>query len=268
MKSLRPVSCIARLATQMTAQYQALPVRLETGSEELRFVHLRQHRAERSDDVEPDQRTLFVAAVPACWGLSGLQELLSRFGAVESCAEVTLTSLPAPAAHVRFASPKALQRVLAAAREGAPPLEPPAEESCSVPGLAGWLAAERAERPGLQKLQARLDSWTAQREAEEEEAEREAAEAAAGDAGWTVVGSKRGRKKTVDAESKISVGGVSPALAKRKAAEKAPLPLQPGFYKFQRKDAARDAVLALREKFEQDRARIVELRRTRAFKPL
>jgi ribosomal RNA-processing protein 7 len=154
---------------------------------------------------------------------------------------------------------------LHAAEPGAEPQEPPPADSCDACGLASWIAEHRAARPGLDVLQKQVDDWIAAHEKHEAEAAAAAAAAAAGDDGWTVVGAKRGRHKTTDGT--ISVGGVAPKLAAAKRAAKQPLEVHPDFYRFQKREKQRSEVLALREKFELDKARIAELRRQRAFKP-
>ncbi len=130
------------------------------------------------------------------------------------------------------------------------------------------MADYRAERPGLHALQKQVDSWIAEHESAKQEAELAQAAADAGDDGWTVVGAKKGRHKTTDAEGTTVVGGVAPAVAARKRAAAAPPVTHPDFYRFQKREKQRDEVLALRQKFEADKQRIAELRKQRAFKPL
>ena len=114
-------------------------------------------------------------------------------------------------------------------------------------------------------VQKQVDDWIAAHEQEKAAAEAAAAAAAAGDDGWTVVGAKRGRHKSTDGT--IAVGGVAPKRAAAQHASAPGMPVHDGFYRFQKRDKQRSEVLALREKFEADKARIAELRRQRAFKP-
>jgi ribosomal RNA-processing protein 7 len=130
---------------------------------------------------------------------------------------------------------------------------------------AEWVAEHRAERPGLDVLQADVDAWIAAHDAAAAEAVQEQEAAAAGDDGWTVVGSKKGRRKTTDGEGTV-VGGVAPAKAERK--RKAGAQGAPDFYRHQRRENQRNAVVELRLKFEEDKKRIAELRAQRKFKPL
>lgn len=80
--------------------------------------------------------------------------------------------------------------------------------------------------------------------------EKKEKEARAADGGWTVVVHHKGRKKTTDAESGITVGSVAQAaledkVAKKKRTEVAGL----DFYRFQRKEAQRNGMLILHIKF-------------------
>jgi len=113
-------------------------------------------------------------------------------------------------------------------------------------------------------LQAQVDAWVAAHDAEAAQAAAEAEEAAAGDDGWTVVGAKRGRRKTTDGEG-TAVGGVAPAKAQR--AKTGGPEVHADFYRFQKRENQRAAVAELRLKFEDDKRRIAELRAQRKFKP-
>ena len=65
---LRPLMGRGTAPGAAEVTYSALPVRLAPDSQELRYLHVRQHRAEAgasSDAVAVAQRTLFVAVIPA-----------------------------------------------------------------------------------------------------------------------------------------------------------------------------------------------------------
>ena len=71
---------------------------------------------------------------------------------------------------------------------------------------------------------------------------REEREAAALEEGWTVVEHHKGRKKTTDVESGISVGGVALAAVERKQ-KKQYKDESLNFYRFQRREARRNGML-------------------------
>lgn len=72
--------------------------------------------------------------------------------------------------------------------------------------------------------------------------EREEREAKAAEGGWTVVVHHKGRKKTTDSESGITVGSVSQAAMEDKMAKKKSKEVGLDFYRFQRREAHRSGM--------------------------
>ncbi|XP_068649315.1 uncharacterized protein [Aristolochia californica] len=138
------------------------------------------------------------------------------------------------------------------------------DEDCSK-GMKKWLTEYHQNRPGLNTLQHRIDEFIMAHEAQEEKAKKER-EAQAADGGWTVVLHQKGRKKTTDSESGITVGSVSQLAAVDKM-EKKKNKVAVDFYNFQRREAQRHEVMKLQNKFELDKKRIQQLRAARKFKP-
>ncbi|CAA7055543.1 unnamed protein product [Microthlaspi erraticum] len=140
------------------------------------------------------------------------------------------------------------------------------DEDCSS-GMKKWVSEYYESRPGLDELQKRIDDFmTAHEERLEEEKQMKEAKAAEG--GWTVVVHHKGRKKTTESETGTAVGSVSQAANEYKMANMKPSEIVgQGFYRFQRRDAQRNELLALQSKFEQDKKRIQQLRAARNFKP-
>ncbi|XP_078160496.1 ribosomal RNA-processing 7 protein isoform X1 [Carex rostrata] len=146
-----------------------------------------------------------------------------------------------------------------------------AEEISSVDedysrGMKKWLMEYKESRPGMDVLQQRIDDFISDHEAKLEQ-EKQEREAAAAEGGWTVVAHHKGRKKTTDAESGITVGSVAPAAVLDKMSKKKSKEVTLDFYRFQRRDARRNELMMLQEKFEQDKRRIQELRAARKFRP-
>lgn len=75
--------------------------------------------------------------------------------------------------------------------------------------------------------------------------ERKGREARAAEGGWTVVTHHKGRKKTTDAESGITVGSVAQSVAENKLAKQKTKEVGLDFYRFQRKEAQRNGMLNL-----------------------
>lgn len=84
--------------------------------------------------------------------------------------------------------------------------------------------------------------------------------------GWTVVQRHKGRKKNTS-ESGVTVGAVAAAAATARAAKKRPVE-HTDFYRFQQREKRRNDLLDLRERFEEDKRRLAELKAVRKFKPV
>ncbi|KAJ9173113.1 hypothetical protein P3X46_016279 [Hevea brasiliensis] len=139
-------------------------------------------------------------------------------------------------------------------------------EEDSSKGMRKWLMEYHQSRPGLKVLQQRIDQFVTAHE-EKLEQERKEREARAAEDGWTVVVHHKGRKKTTDSQSGITVGSVAPAVAESQLTKKKRKEVGPDFYRFQKREAQRNEILALRSKFEEDRKRIQQLRAARKFRP-
>ncbi|KAJ0984415.1 hypothetical protein J5N97_002771 [Dioscorea zingiberensis] len=139
------------------------------------------------------------------------------------------------------------------------------DEDCSR-GMKKWLIEHKQRRPGLKILQQRIDEFITAHEAEQEQARKER-EAHAAEGGWTVVAHHKGRKKTTEAETGVTVGSVAQAAVMDKIAKKKKQEPALNFYRFQRREAQRNEVMMLQSKFEQDRKRIQQLRAARKFRP-
>ncbi|CAN1164759.1 Ribosomal RNA-processing protein 7 homolog A [Linum perenne] len=140
------------------------------------------------------------------------------------------------------------------------------DEDCSK-GVKKWLTEYNQSRPGLKVLQQRIDDFIISHEEKLEQLKKEK-EAQAAEGGWTVVVHQRGRKKTTDPESGIAVGSAVPVakaddiLGKKKHKE-----VGVDFYRFQKREAHMNEILALQSKFEQDKKRIQQMRAARKFRP-
>ena len=140
------------------------------------------------------------------------------------------------------------------------------DDEATASGLNDWVASHRRARPGIEAVKSRIDSWFERKEDEERAAEAEAANTTVGD-GWTVVQTKRGRKKTTDDATGTTVGGIRAATAdgRRKAIKKI---AGEEFYRHQSKEKKRTEIMELQAKFEQDKLRIARLKAARKFRPL
>ena len=74
--------------------------------------------------------------------------------------------------------------------------------------------------------------------------ERKERDTRAAEGGWTVVTHHKGRKKTTDAESGITVGSVTQAVVEDKMVKKKQNGVGLNFYRFQRKEAQRNGMMS------------------------
>ncbi|XP_038891508.1 uncharacterized protein DDB_G0283697 isoform X2 [Benincasa hispida] len=133
-------------------------------------------------------------------------------------------------------------------------------------GMKKWITEYHENRPGLNVLQQRIDDYITAHEAQLEQEKKER-EAQAAEGGWTVVVHQKGRKKTTDAESGVTVGSVAQNSVGDKMSKKKRKEVGLDFYRFQRREAQRNEVLMLQSKFELDKKRIQQLRAARKFRP-
>lgn len=76
--------------------------------------------------------------------------------------------------------------------------------------------------------------------------ERKEREARAAEGGWTVVVHQKGRKKTTDAETGITVGSVAQAAVLDNMARKKNKEVAIDFYRFQKREAQRSGEFHIR----------------------
>lgn len=162
-------------------------------------------------------------------------------------------------------SERGKQKKVAAQEERKDIIEIQITESDPLLGMRKWLSEYHSKRPGFHVLQQQIDDYIADFEAQEEKARQER-EAAAAEEGWTVVEHHKGRKKTTDMGSGISVGGVSSAAVAKKHTKRIKDSAL-NFYRFQRREARRNEILELQQRFEEDKKKIATLRAARKFRP-
>ncbi|XP_058723081.1 uncharacterized protein LOC131594894 isoform X2 [Vicia villosa] len=139
------------------------------------------------------------------------------------------------------------------------------DDDCSN-GMKKWIMEYHQSRPGLEVLQNQIDDFITDYEEKLEE-EKKAKEALAAEGGWTVVVQRKGRKKTTDSESGIAVGSVAQAAVEDKLAKKKNKEVGLDFYRFQKREAQRNELMLLQQKFEEDKKRLQQLRAVRKFRP-
>lgn len=139
------------------------------------------------------------------------------------------------------------------------------DEDCSR-GMKKWLIKYKESRPGLNILQERIDDFITVYE-EQQEQERKEREARAAEGGWTVVVHHKGRKKTTEVETGVTVGSVAQAAVVDKMGKKKSKEVSLDFYRFKKREALRNEIMMQHNKFDQDKKRIQQLRSARKFRP-
>lgn len=242
--------------SELSTSYSVLKLHLRGSSDQTRYLYLKPHTG---SDALPKDRAIFVAGLPAQLGESSLLALFSRFGAVERVAVHPSRS----GAVVLYEEAAGSSQAIKSARAGKA-VRVDVTEPQTPFGLKCWVEAHKALKPGNAELLSELDEWM---EAFDQEEERRKAEALAAmaDEGWTVVQRHKGRKKNISATG-VTVAGVAGAAAQAAAKAKQP-EVHRDFYRFQQRQTRRTELLDLRQKFEEDKQRISQLKAARRFKP-
>ena len=253
-----------------SSSWTALPYHLFSRAAPERFLMCRLHRVEAdADEVAVDASRVFIAAIP-----SGIIEeefvnfLVDAIGPVEQVAmHGSRTS-----ALVCFQSPDAVRRLLnnLTKKRKKPPVLHRMERTEAY-GLKGWVAQHKAQynQNTNATLQKQLDEWIDAYEEREARQKEEAMQALEED-GWTVVRRFKGRKKNANEADGITVGAVAPAaardIASRSQQKVAKRSEGQGtdFYRSNTREKRRSELIDLREKFEEDRRRLSQLRQARA----
>ncbi|KAJ3103833.1 Ribosomal RNA-processing protein 7 A [Phlyctochytrium planicorne] len=232
----------------------------------------RLHTTKASDaDRFPKGRTLFLTNVPSDASERHFKRLFRRCGRVERVVfakrgEGATVGMSGGQAHVVFFEEEAAQRALhmkARKRNWSDALvEGTEDEEETAPylgqGMEKWVAQYAAERPRLEDLEKSVNKYM--EEFEEMEAEKERALAARrnqpDEDGFILVTKGAGRK-----------GKAASDVAVEKGAKKNKKTQVVDFYRFQMREGKRNQLAELRKKFEEDKARIEEMKARRKFKP-
>ena len=216
--------------------------------------YLTQHskKAAAEESIFVPDRTLMVVNVPNDMTPGDMERIFAQFGAIQHLdASRTMGHGPMAPNTVRivYKDAAAMARALTASRYSCAETDRESEE------CVGWKFYEEQymkERPGLTVLKEEADRYMAEyalRETQELEERQVASEQVDADGFQKVVsvGKKRG-------------SGEMMSLKQRKKKKSKELT---NFYRFQ----MREQLKALRLKFEQDKARIEEMKRARMFQP-
>eukprot|EP00611_Tribonema_gayanum_P001104 TRINITY_DN1082_c0_g1_i1.p1 TRINITY_DN1082_c0_g1~~TRINITY_DN1082_c0_g1_i1.p1 ORF type:complete len:276 (+),score=101.36 TRINITY_DN1082_c0_g1_i1:156-983(+) len=161
-------------------------------------------------------------------------------------------------ARIRFSDAAALKRALAAKVLPRPP-----DDAGRLTGLAAVVQQYRDARPDHEELRERVDAYINLFDAKEAEEEQERLDAKnQPDAdGFVTVTYKKRRREAAEPDAAAAAAAAGGRKKKKKPQE------LHNFYRFQMREAKREQLATLREKFEQDKAKIERMKAARKFKP-
>ncbi|GLC33919.1 hypothetical protein PLESTB_000817900 [Pleodorina starrii] len=254
-----------------------LGLKYRRGNPFIQYLAVKAHEQPRTSAAgEASGAALFVSGLPFGADEQTLSELFESFGAVSQAVLhplkrsgiVVFRSDAGRTAALRFAAKGQVLEY-----DGGAVRHEDAEDGDAAEAPAGvkaWVHEFKAARPGNDVLQRQIDDWMDEFDAEQERKARER-QAAMGEDGWTVVVRAKGRKRTREEDGvKVMTGGVAVNAAAAAAAAAAKDDKAGGlgdFYRFQRRERRRNELVELRQRFEDDRRRLAQLKAARNFKP-
>ncbi|XP_063221180.1 ribosomal RNA-processing protein 7 homolog A [Bacillus rossius redtenbacheri] len=257
--------------------FKALPVKFSTKSVASHWLFCKEHTVREKNESKPAGRTLFIVNVPPYCTQDSLKNVFSKCGEVNAVYfhQKPTAGLPPQeesaffpkhppvkgfkVAYVVFKKPSELQNALNLSVTE--PLVLSSKKSPIICGVRKWCEEYNARIPDPEAVQKDIDQFMEKFDlnaAKEAELEKQAMEE--DNEGWVTV-TKRGRKPGF--ARKESVGRQILAKEKKKRSKKE---LQ-NFYTFQIKESKMKHIIALRQKFEEDKKKIIALKQSRRFKP-
>lgn len=260
-----------------TQGFTAIPVKYSEESSVTQYLYLKQHDVRNPDPSLPSSRTLFVLNVPSYVNKECLERLFSGCGKVEA---IHLHKNPGDTPSdtkqtSKFFSPhkgasghivayivfKNAVSVKKAVTTTETKILSTREHNLGT-GVTEWCEAYRQQCPQVKLLQKEIDDYMAVFDSKVEQ-ERQVAREAEGvpdEEGWVTVtryGKSKGAPRTEAHEKRLS------KKEKKKRKEKELL----NFYSFQMRETKREHIAQLRQKFEEDKRRVADMRAARKFRP-
>lgn len=251
----------------------ALPLKITENSESPHTIYFKEHLVRDHTAERPSGKTLFVVNIPPYVDEGGIKNAFLKAGSIKS---VELLEKPGPSetktidkflpvvqkptfkvAYVVFNKVSQLDQALALTE-----LSPVNNDTYQLKsGLKKWieeynssilLAKELKEK--VEGFMKNYDEKTKQAEEKEKKLEEE------DDEGWVTV-TKRGKVQSFARSEKVEnkVRAKEEHNKKRKELQ--------NFYTFQIRESKMKHVVALRQKFEEDKRKIAQIKQSRRFKP-
>lgn len=239
-----------------------------------RLFYVKSHSGKAADGLDADGRVLFVAStlglqpqqLAAVFAPAGDIEAVNVFPVAKTEPRVadastsigsTTATIAKYAAHIRFLSPDSLKRVLQFRLVPEPQL--------LHPTLAQQVQAHQDSLPDATSLSVTAAAAVQEFDTKVAEERRKRERVVVDEDGFVLV--TRKGKRSRNEEGGATVSTVTAAAAERASKTRRSL-TKVDFYRFQQREAKRNEIAELRSKFEADKARIVQLRSQRKFRPM
>lgn len=259
--------------------FTVVPVKYNDQSLVSHYLYVKQHSVREADNSRPSNRTLFVLNIPP---YVTEECLVTLFGEAGKVANVFIHKKPTSGAvdmpeseffpnassvggykvaYVVFHNEKSLKKALSLSYTAERYFS--SSEHRLATGMSKWIKEhEMRVRPQEGKLKKDIDAYLQAYDEKQEKMKEDAkkAEGVADEDGWVKV-TRHGRNKAVARTESLQ----KRVLAKEKHKKKQKELLN--FYAFQIRETKREHIAKLREKFEEDKKRIEQLKQLRRFKP-
>ncbi|KAG2195456.1 hypothetical protein INT47_000421 [Mucor saturninus] len=273
--------------------FKILPVVVDSAKSVRHYFYMRKHESKAIVDEDIKDRTLFLLNLPADttdrhirklfkghaieqitykdFGSSAAEEYHKRAVNDETkennkhVRELRKLFTCGSSAHVVFTTEEDLSSVLNMRRVEK---KWASDDSTEQPlGFERYVLAYDLSRPNAAELQQEVDSYMMKFKADEYQKEREKLERMnqMDDDGFTTVVR---HKKTKASDGTIHVGSITAEAAEAQKVHQAKKKKElVNFYRFQMREKKQNELVDLRRRFEEDKAKIAQLKQTRKFKP-
>ncbi|KAG8222896.1 hypothetical protein J437_LFUL003541 [Ladona fulva] len=257
--------------------FKVIPIKFAAESTAQHSLFVKEHAVRVNTDVKPPHRTLFVLNIPSYSTEASIKRVFS-----EKCdcpVEAVYfhkkpTSSEPPEEDSKFFTSAAIQGFkvgyvvfkssvglkAALSLSSIDPLILSSESKPVSTGYEKWAKEYNQRIPDSKELQAEIDKYMTEYDAEQEKIKMKEKEGEADEEGWITV-TRRGRKPGFSRKESVHKKVMGRERQKRSRKELL------NFYTFQIRESKMKHVAELRQKFEEDKKRIEMLKQARRFKP-
>ncbi|XP_059469879.1 ribosomal RNA-processing protein 7 homolog A [Neocloeon triangulifer] len=267
------------MASTHMCDFLALPVKYKESSCACHWLYCKEHSVREKSSAKPAGRTLFVVNVPPFYTEECVKKLFEECGPILNVYFHKKPTAAGPqeedsrffskietikgykVAYVVFKTGSALESALKL-RWKKPKVLYSKEDKTLPTAVQIWKASYDRNIPVVSELQADIDNFMAQYDEKisDEQRKLKETEGQEDEEGWVTV-TKKGRKPGFARKESVE----QRVLAKegKKKAKKELL----NFYTFQIRESKMNHLAELRQKFEEDKKRVAQLRQSRRFRP-